>query len=89
MYTIFVFGVLLWMVYGVCKKAGSLVLANFITFVLAGYIFFHILDRVVLHPENYAAGVELDPSYDDEDLMRVPANVSATMRNNSSLRQPA
>ena len=64
MYSIFVFGVFLWMVYGVCKRAGSLVLANLITFVLAGYIFFHILDRVVLHPENYAEDV--DPSYDDD-----------------------
>ena len=38
MYCIFVSGVFLWMAYGVCKGAASLVLANLITFVLAGYI---------------------------------------------------
>lgn len=38
MYSIFVTGVGLWIVYGVCKKAGSLILANIVTFCLAGFI---------------------------------------------------
>ena len=45
MYTIFVTGVFLWIVYGVCKKAGSLILANLVTFCLAGFILFKIVQH--------------------------------------------
>ena len=70
MYTIFVSGVFLWIVYGVCKKAGSLVMANLVTFALAGFIWIAIMDRVVFHPENYASDV--DPGYADAEGIASP-----------------
>ena len=86
MYSIFVFGVFLWMAYGVCKRAGSLVVANLITFVLAGYILCAILDRVVFHPENYA--VDVDGSYVDEEIMPLPLNDSSLPQHASSPPPP-
>ena len=50
MYSIFVTGVAMWILYGVCKKAGSLIFANVVTFLLAGYIFYRILDNEIFHP---------------------------------------
>jgi MtN3 and saliva related transmembrane protein len=50
MYCIFVFGVLMWIVYGVCKKAGAMIGANVVTFVLAGYILSQIIDHEFFHP---------------------------------------
>ena len=55
MYIIFVSGVFLWMAYGVCKGASSLVLANLITFILAGYILVAIIRN-----EFFAAAEDLD-----------------------------
>jgi len=52
MYCIFVFGVFMWMLYGVLKGAGSLVLANLITFVLAGYILAAIVENVFFHSQK-------------------------------------
>lgn len=53
MYIIFVSGVLMWILYGVCKRAGSLVVANIVTFVLAGFILFSIVrDTIYPHPNN-------------------------------------
>jgi len=52
MYCIFVSGVFMWMLYGVLKGAGSLVLANLITFVLAGYILSAIIENVFFHSQK-------------------------------------
>lgn len=38
MFAIFTVGVALWLVYGLCVHSGPVVVANAITFVLAGYI---------------------------------------------------
>ena len=76
MYSIFVLGVFLWIAYGVCKRAGSLVMANLVTFTLAGYILFAILDSVVLHPENYAEDVDeiVPQSANDSSLPRLASS---------------
>ena len=50
MYCIFVSGVVMWIVYGVCKRAGAMIGANVVTFVLAGYILYRIIDNEILHP---------------------------------------
>ena len=55
MYCIFVSGVVMWIVYGVCKKAGAMIGANVVTFILAGYILFRIVDNEVFHPGRAAA----------------------------------
>ena len=52
MYCIFVSGVVMWIVYGVCKRAGAMIGANIVTFVLAGYILYRIVDNEVLHPQQ-------------------------------------
>lgn len=56
MYCIFVMGVLMWIVYGVCKRAGAMIGANVVTFALAGYILYRILDN-----EIFSAAVEAAP----------------------------
>ena len=56
MYCIFVFGVVMWIVYGVCKKAGAMIGANIVTFVLAGYILSQIIDHEVFHPRPLGVG---------------------------------
>ena len=49
MYCIFVTGVVMWIVYGVCKRAGAMIGANVVTFILAGYILFRIVDNEFFH----------------------------------------
>lgn len=52
MYIIFVFGVFTWMVYGVCKRASSLVMANMVTFLLAGFILLKIVQNLYFPDES-------------------------------------
>lgn len=59
MYCIFVTGVVMWIVYGVCKKAGAMIGANVVTFVLAGYILYRILDNEIFHPKAIEESAEL------------------------------
>lgn len=42
MYTIFTSGVLLWLVYGIMMHSPPIIIANFITLLLAGFILFRI-----------------------------------------------
>ncbi|KAL1528979.1 hypothetical protein AB1Y20_010300 [Prymnesium parvum] len=50
MYIVFVGGVGMWVLYGVCKKSPSLVAANCVTFVLASYILWMIVTRKETSP---------------------------------------
>ena len=58
MYCIFVGGVFLWILYGVCKRAGSLVAANLVTFLLAGYILSAVIRRDFFTPIDREEALE-------------------------------
>ena len=71
MYCIFVGGVVMWMGYGALKGARSLVLANMITFIFAGYILAAIIGNVVFHSHREKAleGALLDVANTASDIL--------------------
>ena len=79
MYCIFVFGVFLWIMYGFLKHAGSLVTANLITFVLAGYILTAIVVNTFFHSqkEQEIEDVLLDTANDALKLLPMVAVCAA------------
>ena len=79
MYCIFVFGVFLWIMYGLLKHAGSLVTANLITFLLAGYILSAIVVNTFFHSqkEQEIEDVLLDTANDALRLLPMVAVCAA------------